>query len=63
MKNYPYSYNTMKEDYAQYCVECRWNGQQPLTFVQWACDEDEDPKAEAQERLTELWENDTWDMY
>ena len=42
MKNYPYSYNTMKEDYAQYCVECRWNGQQPLTFVQWVCDDDDE---------------------
>lgn len=61
-KEYLYSYNTMKEDYAQYCVECRWNGQQPLPFAHWVC-EDEDPKAEAQDRAAELWENDTWDMY
>ena len=51
-----------KEVYQEYCAECRWNGQRPLSWHEWAADPYY-PKAEAQERLTELWENDTWDMY
>ena len=51
-----------KEVYQEYCAECRWNGQRPLSWHEWAAD----PyhyRAEAQDRAAELWENDTWDLY
>lgn len=51
-----------REEYAEYCAECRWNGQRPLLWSEWAADPYH-PKAEAQERAAELWENDTWDLY
>jgi hypothetical protein len=51
-----------KEVYQEYCAECRWNGLRPLSWHEWAADPYH-PKADAQERLTELWENDAWDMY
>jgi len=53
----------MREEYAEYCAECRWTGQQPLTFAQWVTDEHSEPRAAAQERAAQLHDTDTWDLY
>jgi hypothetical protein len=53
----------IREQYREYCTECRWMGIHPVTLSQWLRDEFEDPREAAQERAAELWENDTWDLY
>jgi hypothetical protein len=53
----------IREQYSEYCAECRWIGQQPVTLSQWLRDEYESPREAAQDRAAELWENDTWDLY
>ena len=53
----------IREQYSEYCAECRWIGQQPVTLSQWLRDEYESPREAAQDRVAELWENDTWDLY
>lgn len=53
----------VREEYEEYCAECRWIGQRPVTFAQWLRDEYESPREAADERQAELWENDTWDLY
>ena len=55
----------LKEEYTEYCAECRWIGQRPLTFTQWLQDEygEIDPKAAAQDRFSDLYDGDVLDLY
>jgi len=52
-----------KELYQEYCVECRWKGQRPLTWNEWLADDPYHSKAAAQERAAQLHDTDTWDLY
>ena len=49
-----------KEVYQEYCAECRWNGQRPLTWHEWLAD---DYRSAAQDRAAQLHDTDTWDLY
>jgi hypothetical protein len=53
----------LKEEYAEYCAECRWTGQQPLTFARWVGEEYGDPRTIAQERMAQLYDDDILDLY
>lgn len=52
-----------REEYAEYVAECRWQGLPPVPYRQWAEGDYYDPREAAEERQSELWENDTWDLY
>lgn len=52
-----------REEYAEYCAECRWQGLPPMPFRQWADGDYYDPREAAEERAADLWENDTRDLY
>lgn len=45
----------LKEEYAEYCAECRACGVQPQTFTQWINSE-YSAKEEAQDRLGNIWD-------
>lgn len=53
----------IREQYREYCTECRWMGIHPVTLSQWLRDEFDDPREAAQERAAEIWENDEQDLY
>ena len=53
----------LNEEYAEYCAECRWRGQQPLTFASWVREEYGDPRELAEERMAQLYDDDILDLY
>ena len=55
----------LKEEYAEYCGECRYHGIQPLTFTRWINEEygEPDPKAAAQDRYADLYDLHVLDLY
>lgn len=54
-------YEELRREYSEYRAEARACGHEVESFEEWAGTTN--PKAEAQDRINEMYANDTWDLY